>query len=652
MNPRSVSWWRAALVLALLPLVALAQDAPYVNPPGRVAQLNYFEGPVSFAPAGYGQWAAAVLNRPLTQGDRVWNGAGARSELHVGSTTMQLAGETSLAFTTLDDRTVQLALTQGSVVVRVRELPAGQRFEIDTPNLALTAAQPGSYRVDVDAAAGTTAVTVRSGSVQVLGTGGVPLAMKAVEQITFSGNALAQVSGQSAPLQDAFGYWAAARDDAEDGVVAARYVSRDMVGYQELDRHGSWRDDPTYGAVWVPSVTLVDWAPYRYGHWAFIAPWGWTWIDDEPWGFAPFHYGRWAVIDARWCWVPGPIAVRPMYAPALVAFVGGSVGGVNFSVSIGGLAQPAVGWFPLAPGEIWHPAFRASPTYVTEVNRTVIVNRNVTNITNIVNVNRVTNVYSYQNQPQAVTAVSARAFTRGEHLRGNTVAVTQAQLADARVVPAPAPTRDPRAIFAASRLTQPHPAPPAAVLERPVLVAPAPVRAHEAAPAAAMRVQSGSGALPQTAARAPAAARGPALADDGMTARQPSGRQPDANALGREPSQRLPGRTEPGQRVQAAGTPPPPDAARVQPVKPPRNEGAQPTARSAPQPSPRTMAQREQAERAQAERAQAQHEQIRREEARREATLRPPQTQREEEARAAHAQRERARRQAEEERRP
>lgn len=37
---------------------------------------------------------------------------------------------------TLDGRTVQLALTQGSVVVRVRELPAGQRFEIDTPKRA------------------------------------------------------------------------------------------------------------------------------------------------------------------------------------------------------------------------------------------------------------------------------------------------------------------------------------------------------------------------------------------------------------------------------------------------------------------------------------------------------------------------------------
>lgn len=581
MDLRSVSfsWLRALFVLALLPLAAPAQDAPYVDPPGRVAQLNFFEGPVSFEPAGYGQWAAAVLNRPLTQGDRVWSGANARSELHVGSTTMQLAAETSLAFTTLDDRTVQLALTQGSVVVRVRELPAGQRFEIDTPNLALNAAQPGNYRVDVDATAGTTTVTVRSGSVQVLGTSAVPLAMPPSEQITFSGNGLTQVAGQTAPLQDAFGYWAAARDDAEDGVAAARYVSRDMVGYQQLDRYGTWQNDPAYGAVWVPSATAADWAPYRYGHWGFIAPWGWTWIDDEPWGFAPFHYGRWTLIDARWCWVPGPIAVRPVYAPALVAFIGGSVGGVHFSISVGGLMQPAVGWFPLAPGEIWRPAFRASPTYVTEVNRTVIVNRNVTNITNITNINRVTDVYRYQDRPQAVTAVSARAFTQGEHLRGNLAPVTTAQLAAVRVMAPPAPTRDPRAIFAASRLTEPHPAPPAAVLERHVVAAPAAARAPQAV---SLQRPVAPQAVPATAGRAP-------------LARQP-----------------LAGRAEP-----APAVPRPPHGS------PQLDESARSTARPAPQPLQREQGQREQAQREgfqrerprgpQEQREQSQREQVQRE---------------------------------------
>ncbi len=37
-----------------------------------------------------------------------------------------------------------------------------------------------------------------------------------------------------------------------------------------------------------------DWTPFRDGRWAEIAPWGRTWIDNAPWGFAPAHYGRWA----------------------------------------------------------------------------------------------------------------------------------------------------------------------------------------------------------------------------------------------------------------------------------------------------------------------------------------------------------------------
>ena len=270
------------------------------------------------------------------------------------------------------------------------------------------------------------------------------------------------MAAQTAPALDPFDRWAAARDVEEDRSVSARYVSRDIIGYQQLDQYGSWESDPSYGDVWVPRVTVPDWAPYRIGHWATVAPWGWTWIDDAPWGFAPFHYGRWTQLGTRWCWVPGARNVRPVYAPALVAFVGGSVGGVNFNISVGGATRPGVAWFPLAPGEAWHPWFRANPTYINNVNSTLIVH-NVTNITNV------TNVYRYQHQPMAVTAMTADAFTQGQHVRGNTQPMTAAELQGARVATPPAPTRDPRSIFGASRVTQAHPAPPAAALDRRVV---------------------------------------------------------------------------------------------------------------------------------------------------------------------------------------
>ena len=109
------------------------------------------------------------------------------------------------------------------------------------------------------------------------------------------------------------------------------------------------RSTRDYGPVWFP--TDLEWAPYRFGHWSWIAPWGWSWIDDQPWGFAPSHYGRWALIDEHWAWVPGGFVERPLYAPAVVAFLG--TPGVGLSSEDGA----TVAWFPLAPDEAYWPSY-------------------------------------------------------------------------------------------------------------------------------------------------------------------------------------------------------------------------------------------------------------------------------------------------------
>ncbi len=60
-----------------------------------------------------------------------------------------------------------------------------------------------------------------------------------------------------------------------------QYVSRDVIGYEDLDEHGSWRVVEGYGNVWVPNRVAADWAPYRDGHWAWVDPWGWTWVRQR-----------------------------------------------------------------------------------------------------------------------------------------------------------------------------------------------------------------------------------------------------------------------------------------------------------------------------------------------------------------------------------
>lgn len=392
------------------------------DPPGRVARLNYTAGAVTTEPAGATDWSYAQINRPLTTGDQLWNDQNARSELHIGSTAVRLDQSTSLDILNLDDNSAQLKVAQGTLAMRVRELAPGSSYEIDTPNLALGLNGPGDYRVDVAPDGSSTTVTVRSGSATVYGDSGqVPIS--AGQQIRFAGTSLQQVADNGAPGLDAFDQWAASRDAAEDRSVSARYVSRDIPGYQDLDANGTWQSSPQYGEVWVPRATPAGWAPYHDGHWVWQAPWGWTWVDDAPWGFAPYHYGRWAYVDDSWAWVPGPIVVSapPVYAPALVAFVGGGGGGVNWGVSlaIGGAVAAGVAWFPLGPGEPWHPNWGGhnnwSPGYYNRVNNTTVVNnynRNI-NVTNV-NVTNIHNTYINYRAPGGVTAVPATAFVQGQ----------------------------------------------------------------------------------------------------------------------------------------------------------------------------------------------------------------------------------------------
>ncbi|WP_018308834.1 DUF6600 domain-containing protein [Cupriavidus sp. UYPR2.512] len=403
----------AAAALAQVPagppgeayLDAPGADAPIqqADPSSRIATLTAVDGNLSFAPAGSDDWAAAGLNRPVTTGDRLWLDHGGRAELHAGTVAVRLGGATAASILNLDDSATQVKLTQGTLQLRVRALPPGQTVEVDTPNLAFVPREPGDYRLDVAPDGSTTTVTMRHGSAVVYGDSR-SIELQRGDRMRFAGTDLADAGGGGAP-EDAFDRWTAARDAREDASPSARYVPREMPGYAALDGYGDWQEDPGYGAVWFPRVVSAGWAPYSAGHWAWIAPWGWTWIDDAPWGFAPSHYGRWAYVGSRWGWVPGP-RVRPCYAPAVVAFVGAS--GPNWSVRVG--SGPGVAWYPLGPSDAYRPVYRASPTYVARINR-VTVN-------NIVMGDRRPAPYANRNVPGAITGMPARNFVEGRPARG------------------------------------------------------------------------------------------------------------------------------------------------------------------------------------------------------------------------------------------
>ena len=511
---------RLRLVTAVLAGAAmlLLSGAGMADPPDRVARLSFFSGPVSFSPAGEDEWALATPNRPLVTGDRLWADAGGRAELQAGNVALRLGESTNVNVLNLDDRTTQLELTQGSLYVRVWRIDRGDTVEIDTPNLAFTVDRVGRYRIDVDADGNVTTVAVFAGQGEAYGEGAA-YRIAAGDRYSFSGTGLRDYEYSDVGAPDDFDSWAAERDRRYETSVSARYVSRDVIGYQDLDQYGTWSVVADYGNVWYPRSVPSGWAPYRTGHWVWIDPWGWTWIDDAPWGFAPYHYGRWAFVTGRWGWIPGPVSVRPVYAPALVAFIGG--GDLRLSLSVGGVAA-GIAWFPLGPGEVYQPAYRVSREYFTNVNvsNTRVTNVNITNVYNNYTTNTTVTNVTYRNReaPGAVTAVPTTAFVQSQPVARAAVQVPREVITRQPVSPVArvAPTR---ASLVAAAAAAPATAggqhrPPARALQREVVARtkpPAPPPAF-AARQAALAANPGRPAEPAAAAPQQPAAAGAAPA--------------------------------------------------------------------------------------------------------------------------------------------
>lgn len=416
--------------LALTFLTAAVALADEDDPPARVARLADVEGAVSFQPGGTQDWVEAPLNRPLTTGDQLWSDRDSRAELQLDGSLLRLSSNTAVSFLNLGDDVTQIQLSAGTLLVRVRRLDDTETYEIDTPNLAFTVLRPGLYRITVDESGTTTAIKIRSGQGEVTG-GGSAYPVYAHEYDVFSGTEELAESGQPYESgEDSFDAWSVGRDSRRERSESARYVSPDVVGYEDLDDYGAWRPTADFGVVWFPRGVEAGWAPYHNGHWAYIAPWGYTWVDDQPWGFAPFHYGRWISVEGAWAWVPcrprmeGAEYVRPVYAPALVAWVGVGTG---------------VAWFALGPREVYVPSYRVSRRYMNDINvSNTTVNRtyvndvyNTTIVNKTVNVTNVT--YANRNVRGAVAATTSQAFTNAQPVSRNSLRVDQRAIAGAQV---------------------------------------------------------------------------------------------------------------------------------------------------------------------------------------------------------------------------
>lgn len=514
---------RRTVFLAVV-AVLLISTAYAADPPARVARLNYISGQISIQPNGVNEWVAPAINRPLTSSDRVWADKDSRAELQLGGGSIRLNSETSLTLVNVADNNVQLQLDQGTMNLHIVELFPGEVYEVDTPNVGFTVRKAGDYRFDVDNAGDTTVVTAFQGEGDVTGDGPAVRVHKG-EQLTFRNGRSLLYARTDAPGRDGFDDWCRARADREDRAVSARYVSRYTVGYEDLDDYGSWGTADAYGPIWYPRAVAVGWAPYRFGHWVWVAPWGWTWVDDAPWGFAPFHYGRWVYYRERWGWCPGPRMYRPYYAPALVGWIGGAHFGVSFGVGGG------VGWFPLGWGEPYIPYYGHSRGYFQHVN---ITNTHITNITYITNNyydhhREINNIhYVNRERPGAVTAVSTEVFRTSRPTRDSMVKVSPDQIRQASLERDVNVRPTPNSMLGVHAGEQ-HAVPPARVLNRPGR----PDRGSAVTGLDAARGQRPGAATPERPSAAVRSSVAPAASETARTAREvprPPNRMENNNA--------------------------------------------------------------------------------------------------------------------------
>lgn len=485
--------WPLAFALFLAPIAVQAQEAQQepgpqdnleasqTDPPSVVARISVLNGNVSLQPASVTDFTPANLNYPLTTGDRLYTDNGADAELETGQVSVRLGAQTDLTVTAMTDQLEQFGLAQGSVHLRTFTLDPGTTVELDTPNAAVTVLGAGDVRVDVNPDNDSTIFTLLSGQAQV--------EAQVFQQTLQPGESL-QLTGANpvTPQEvertqpDDLDRFSAERDDSYQGAAAGEeaYVGSDTIGAEDLSGYGDWDNSSADGGpVWYPAGVAVDWQPYRNGRWAWIAPWGWTWVEAEPWGFAPFHYGRWARFGNRWGWSPGPRTRRPVYAPALVAFVGGA--GVT-------------AWFPLGPHEHYEPWYHASVRYQNRINENPAGNGAATFFNPHGNgsgqpaaANRV-----YVNRQIATVAMPQQSFASGQPVARNALRTLPPQLASAPLLSHPqvTPTKE----IVAS--TPARAVPPQ--IARPVLE----TRAPQGQPGSSSAISSGS-ELYTTGARQP-----------------------------------------------------------------------------------------------------------------------------------------------------
>jgi FecR protein len=380
---------------------AQATDQP--DPEDRnhgVARISLMNGDVSVRRGDSGDFVAAQINAPLLAADAVQTGPASRAEVQFDyANRIRISSGADVRMGDLRDGAFQIQIAHGITTFSILRDSKAQ-IELSTPSASIRPLHRGSYRLAV-LDDGTTQITVRSGDAEIYTPQGSQRIATGQTMLVRGSANDPEYQVFAAIARDDWDLFNERRDHELQNSNAYQYVSTDIQGAEDLDSYGKWRQDPTYGQVWTPTVA-ADWAPYQAGRWVWGDYYGWTWVSTDPWGWAPYHYGNWFYGNYGWSWWPGPYRSHFWYRPALVGFFGYGTGygaGFGFGFGFGN-----IGWVALAPYERFHPWWGHS------------YGHGFTNV-NIVNNTNIYNNYRNARTPNGVASVTSQQFQAGQYGR-------------------------------------------------------------------------------------------------------------------------------------------------------------------------------------------------------------------------------------------
>ncbi len=311
MNKSNKTKWITGILAWILLLGSYAQ-ADYVMH-GRV---SYDAGNTLVKGAQEVDWSNASINTLILSGDNLWVDSGGTAEVEFpGGNFLRMADASKVEIQSVSP-TLTLRGWTGSFYIQRISRSTGD-VVLETPAAMVRVSKDTAIRIDI-LEDGATAITVRWGAGAVRTPNGQEVTLTSGQRVWVEPGLLPSDTVRfSSNNDDTFDRWNQERAEwlATGQTKTPIQVSDSTIGMSDLSNYGEWVviDSRSY---WRPTV-VVDYVPYRYGHWSYTSGIGNVWVGTYPFSYTTTHHGFWDYYPSYgWVW-----SYHDVWSPAWVATV-------------------------------------------------------------------------------------------------------------------------------------------------------------------------------------------------------------------------------------------------------------------------------------------------------------------------------------------